>query len=258
MLAPKIKMTFLGSGSAFTVGTDNYQSNILLDDGQGNTLLIDCGPDVRFSLHDLNLSYQDINHVYISHLHADHIGGLEWFGLNKFFDPTCSRPKMFISEKLVDDLWNHSLSGGMRTLQNKKVSLEVFFDVNKVLKVNKFSWAGYDFELVPVLHIEYDEEIMPCFGLMMKINQHKIFFTSDCQYAPDRMLKYYEQADIIFHDCEILEKRTGVHAHFADLSKLPKKIKAKMWLYHYNPVSKPDYKSAGFLGFVKKHQVFEF
>ena len=45
------KLTFLGSGSAFTLGDANYQSNILLQKNF-DTMLIDAGGDLRFSLNE--------------------------------------------------------------------------------------------------------------------------------------------------------------------------------------------------------------
>jgi ribonuclease BN (tRNA processing enzyme) len=44
-----LKMVFLGSGSAFTVGFQNYQSNVLFELDK-DTLLIDAGTDIRHSL----------------------------------------------------------------------------------------------------------------------------------------------------------------------------------------------------------------
>lgn len=38
-----MNLTFLGSGSAFT--TENYQSNIIIDNA-GKKLLFDCGSDI--------------------------------------------------------------------------------------------------------------------------------------------------------------------------------------------------------------------
>ena len=56
---------------------------MILESEDGSKLLIDCGTDARHSLHELGLSYKDIEHVYISHLHADHAGGLEWLGFSR-------------------------------------------------------------------------------------------------------------------------------------------------------------------------------
>ena len=69
-------------------------------------------------------------------------------------------------------------------------------------------------------------------------------------------MDYYKIADIIFHDCETADKKSGVHAHYSDLVLVEKKLKKKMWLYHYNSGVLPNAKADGFLGFVEKGQVF--
>ncbi|MGL5034855.1 MAG: MBL fold metallo-hydrolase, partial [Microcystaceae cyanobacterium] len=60
-----MQLLFLGSGSAFTLCSDNFQSNMLFISESGRKLLIDCGTDIRFSLHKAGLSYQDITDIYI-------------------------------------------------------------------------------------------------------------------------------------------------------------------------------------------------
>lgn len=72
----------LGTGSAFTMG--NWQTNFLIS-RNGKFLLIDCGSDIRWSMDMIGLSFKDIDAVYISHAHADHIGGLEWLGFTRYF-----------------------------------------------------------------------------------------------------------------------------------------------------------------------------
>ena len=99
-----MRLIFLGSGSAFTLGEDNYQSNMLVDDSSGNCLLVDCGSDARHSLFAQGYSYKNIHSVFISHLHADHVGGLEWLALTSYYDADCKRPVLYISECLIDDL----------------------------------------------------------------------------------------------------------------------------------------------------------
>ena len=73
-----MRLIFLGTGSAFTL--ENYQSNMLVEAQEG-LLLIDCGGDARHSLARRGWTALDITDIYISHLHADHIGGLEWLGI---------------------------------------------------------------------------------------------------------------------------------------------------------------------------------
>lgn len=108
-----MKLLFLGAGSGIGTDFENFQSNMLLLTDSGKKLLIDCGTDIRFSLTKLGYHSQDIDAVYISHLHADHIGGIEWFAFQrKFASQPNQKPHLIIHEHLVDLLWNSSLSGG--------------------------------------------------------------------------------------------------------------------------------------------------
>src|SRR5262249_33749707 len=151
-------------GSAFTVG-DNYQSNVLLQAGD-DSLLIDAGGDLRFGLYSVGLSHLDVKNVYISHLHNDHIGGLEYLALATYFDECCQKkPGLYLSDKIVGDLWNNSLSGGLRTIQTKLATLDTYFDVHPTKQYETFNWASIEFNLVQMVHIISEYVLMPCYGL---------------------------------------------------------------------------------------------
>lgn len=254
----RLKMTFLGSGSAFSVGPENFHSNILLQ-LENDTLLLDAGSDLRHSLRDQKLSHLDIKNVYISHLHGDHAGGLEWLALSTYFDPQYKgRPNLFVSEQIIDDLWNKTLSGGLSTIENKRPAIDIYFNPLSIKDKGSFFWHGIEFKLIKTIHYCSDFKLMPTYGLIFSCNKVKILFTADTQNTPDHLTSYYEEADIIFHDCETSSNKSTVHAHYSELKLLPEPIKNKMWLYHYNPGALPDALKDGFLGFVGKGQSFFF
>ena len=253
-----MKFLFLGTGSAFTVG-DNFQSNMLLIADDGAVFLIDCGGDVRHSLHQHQYTHKAINNVYISHLHADHIGGMEWLGFSRKFDPTCRLPNLFISDDLVEPLWDHALSAGMRSLKESDSQLTSYFDVQSVaMDKRQFHWAGVEFTLVQTEHVYDNGKPVPCYGLFFTYQNTRIFLSTDSQYTPDRFSEYFSKADVIFHDCETGLFKSGVHAHFDELCQLPPAIKQKMWLYHYQPGTLPDAVKVGFKGFAQPGQVIDF
>jgi ribonuclease BN (tRNA processing enzyme) len=253
-----MKLIFLGSGSAFTVGDDNYHSNMILTDGKGKNILIDCGSDARLSTYEQGYTHRDITDAYISHLHADHAGGLEWLAFATKFDPACKKPNLYISETLVDDLWNHVLSGGLRSIQSTIANLNTYFNVYPVKKNGSFIWEGINFQLIQTVHIMNGFCIVPSFGLLFHIGHTCILITADTQFFPNQMMAFYQMADIIFHDCETKENASGVHSKYEELCTLDSDIKAKMWLYHYNPGPLPDAVKDGFRGFIKKGQEFAF
>ncbi|MEA5619382.1 MBL fold metallo-hydrolase [Cronbergia sp. UHCC 0137] len=249
---------FLGSGSAFTVGADNFQSNMLIVTEQNHKLLIDCGTDIRFSLHKAGLSHLDVTDIYISHLHSDHVGGLEYIAFSTLFDPKCKKPHLYLSKDVANDLWNRTLSGGLMSLDGDIASLETFFEPHKIDHQGYFVWEGIHFKLVKVIHVNNGYFIMPSYGLFFTLAGVKIFLSTDTQLCIPQNGEFYEQADIIFHDCETSLYQTPVHANYEQLSTLPEKIRTKMWLYGYQPGNLPDAKKDGFCGFVKCGQVFEF
>lgn len=253
-----MKLIFLGSGSAFTVGADNFQSNMLLISEQGNKLLIDCGTDIRFSLYEAGFSYLDITNIYISHSHSDHVGGLEYVGLSTRFDPRCNKPNLYLSQDIASQLWDKTLSGGMRMIEGAIANLNTFFDINRIKPNGQFTWENIQFNLVKVIHVDSGCSIMPTYGLFFEIAKTKVFLTADTKFCLDITEEYYQRADILFQDCEITQFSTPVHAHYQQLLTLPKQIRNKMWLYGYQPGPLPDAEKDGFRGFVKRGQTFEF
>lgn len=252
-----MKLIFLGTGSAFTIGDGNYQSNLLLESDTGKRLLIDCGSDARHGLYEQGFTYKDIHDVYISHLHADHVGGLEWLALTTKYDPECHQVCLHLGEPLISMLWNGVLSGGLNPC-GENIDLLDFFAVESIPPNGKFVWENIQFQIVPTFHIACKERAMPSYGLFIRSSSKAIFITTDTQLSLRQHQEWYHQADIIFQDCETSDKKSGVHAHYSELIALDSKIKQKMWLYHYQPGPLPDAKADGFCGFVKKGQSFYF
>ena len=252
-----MKLLFLGSGSAHTVGAENFQSNMVLFADSGRRLLIDCGSDIRWSLANQGLSHLDVTDIYISHLHADHIGGLEYVGFQTKFDPRCERPRLYVEESLAGPLWDHALRGGMGIISGMETELDTFFDVRIVTANQSFEWEGMRLEPVPAVHVSGVIATVHSYGLLIEFNGHRTFLTTDTQFTPSLLSSHYACADVIFHDCEIGPVLTGVHAHYKDLERLPASVRAKTWLYGYEPGVLPNAAASGFRGFVQVGQSFE-
>ncbi|MEK6833193.1 MAG: MBL fold metallo-hydrolase [Nanoarchaeota archaeon] len=253
-----MKIQFIGCGSAFTT-KDYYQSNIIIHSDDNKKLLIDCGSDARFALNELGFSAKDLDSVFISHLHADHIGGLEWLAFCTYF-AKLPRPKLYCNDKLMHELWDFSLKGGLESIQGKVVTLTEYFDCNPIANNEYFVWEGIKFTPVQTVHVMAGYYIKYSYGLLInKINgTEKIFITTDTQHCPSSIRDFYHYSKVIFHDCETSPYPSGVHANYDELNTLSVETKNKMWLYHYNPAPKQNPIKDGFLGFVTKGQIFEF
>jgi ribonuclease BN (tRNA processing enzyme) len=231
---------------------------MIITAGSGAKILVDCGSDVKYSLTECKINPSDIDAVYISHLHADHIGGLEWLVLNTYFGGENKRPKLFCEEKLQPKLWNNSLKGGLECIGNKCMELSDYFDCHPLAESAGFNWQGIQFELVKMPHVMGKGCNMYSYGLLAATaDRNKSFFIStDTQFQPDLIERIADKASLIFHDCETSAVKSTVHAHYEQLLTLPASVKNKMWLYHYQRDSKYNPHQDGFLGFVLKGQEF--
>lgn len=249
-----MKLLFLGVSSALSVGRNKFQSNMLLESDSGKKLLIDCGGDIRHSLYAQGYRHEDIHAVYISHLHSDHVGGLEWLGFAKHFIER-SRPELYISADQASTLWRNVLSGGMSSLESQKATLRTFFNVKKINQL-QFDWEDISFHLVKTYHAFNKHTLLPSYGLLFKQNSKHFFVSSDTRLHLDSLMPVFEKADMIFQDCETSVTASGQHARYEELCQLPPAIKNKMWLYDYNDGTLPDAEKDGFLGLVKQGQHF--
>ena len=269
----KISIFFLGTGSAFS--KKNYQTNFIII--KGNThLLVDCGTTSPKALTQLKSNVMNIKNYYITHSHADHIGGLEEVMLCYRYiqnpELTNKKPKIIINKHYKKLLWNFSLKGGnafSETKNGKPLEFEDFWDVLELKKLKGFkreTW-GYQFENldlkmprtchIPDQGASWKDSIWST-GIII---DEKIFISSDTKYDPDLIFEYDKKykIEIIFHDCQLFPG--GIHANLEELKNLPKNIKSKMILMHYGD-NIDDYlnkiKQYGFHSIAKKNVFYDF
>lgn len=240
----QMNLKFLGVGGFFskTLG----HSNLILRADNGQQMLIDAG----FRIADTDCPVVDLDAVYISHMHGDHAGGLEWIALARYFS-TDRKIKLFSEQSLIPQIWQ-MLSPSLRLMTHRKfkwppcdMGIEDYFECHPV--TSEFAWEGCQFKLARTDHIGYS------YGLIINTGKNVVYFSSDSKIQPFLP----EEVSIIFHDCETMQPPSGVHAHYDDLRLLPSHMKSKMWLYHYSDGEKPNPKSDGFAGFVEVGQSFE-
>jgi ribonuclease BN (tRNA processing enzyme) len=256
-----MKITALGIGSAFAI-YPNFQSNFLIEK-DGKKLLVDAGSDVRHALNAQNLSYRDIDAVYISHLHTDHAGGIEYLAFCSYFDPTKNKIDLYGHYDVLTQGWENTWSGGLASIQGRRVVLDDYFCCSRLSDNGSFIWQGIEFFIVQTVHIMNGYAIVPSYGLIFKdpdsLETKTIYMTSDTQFNPNQIRDFYNKADVIIQDCETAPYKSGVHAHITELQTLAPEIKAKMCLTHYQPnlIKNEEVKEMGFLGLCQPGIIYD-
>lgn len=262
-----MKLQFIGVGGAFAP-ISKGNSNMMFTSDSGKKMILDCGTTFAYIYRDeMKLDFKDIDAIYISHLHGDHVGHLELLAFSRYFIPkkddkgNIIRPKLYCVPELMQELWETTLKGGLESIEGKVMNLTDYFECIPVQINTRFEWEGYYFYPVQTIHVMSGYKFKNSYGLAIQKqdaqNRYSAFITTDTQFCPYQLNHFYIAADIIFNDCETspVQFKSHVHAHYEDLNTLSPDIKAKMWLYHYG--EKRDADKDGFAGFVEKGQIFE-
>jgi len=221
-----------------------FNNNAMVRTAQGN-LLLDCGYTIKPALFAQGLTLQDVDAVVITHVHADHVFGLERLaneGRYKFK----RKVRLYLHPALYDELWNQTLRGCLGRNGEGQCELADYFDLHWI-ENEQFSYAGNHYRLHAVSHTP----TKPCFGI--EINQ-QLFYSGDTLVVPELLQQL--EVQWIFHDCTLTDWNP-VHAPLPSLLQTyPASLRKRMFLMSYED-HWPQYASLvaqEFAGFARQGQ----
>jgi ribonuclease BN (tRNA processing enzyme) len=95
-----MRLTIIGCGDAFGAG-GRLQTSFHVRSAR-STFLIDCGTSTLIGMRRLGLDPNDIDAVFVSHLHGDHFGGLPWFLIDGQYVGKRRRPLMVTGPRGIE------------------------------------------------------------------------------------------------------------------------------------------------------------
>lgn len=248
-----LSIQMIGTGSAFS---KTYYNNNALVTVKGFALLVDCGSMAPRALYALKKDFTSIDGVLITHIHADHVGGLEELAFLYKYTYKKKLP-LFITEDLKDALWENTLKGGLEDPESRLNHLTDYFDV-VIMQANQPYQISdaLSVELIKTNHIPGK----PSYSLFL--NKY-LFYSADMQFMPNFLIDEVVSArgcQYILHDCQLRDP-AHVHATLTQLLTLPDDIQEKIMLMHYGDdnADMNQYKDkVGKMQFMEQQTVYDF
>ena len=211
-------LRFLGVGNA-RASELGSASAVVERDGQP-WLLIDCGPR---TLDDFAAAYgvELPEAVFITHLHLDHIGGVEQLFYRGYFTRR-GQIRVFVPVDLMPAL-HAKLANSPFLLSEGGAN---FWEAFRLVPVGDWFWLdGLLFSVFPVRHSGH----RAAFGLALA---GSFFYSSDTRPIPEVIAHFARYGEPVFHDCGL--HPSPAHTGLPDvLREYPQEVLRRLVAYHY-------------------------
>jgi ribonuclease BN (tRNA processing enzyme) len=218
----------LGVGDAFSAV--HYSSSFALR-AEGRWLLVDCPHPIRKMMREasaragVELDLGLIEAAALTHLHADHVSGMEGYGFFSRF-ALGRRARIAAHHAVVRRLWDGHLAAGMEQLADAsgavvRKGFEDYFELIALDHSRPVRVGPFEIECRRTLHH------LPTTALRVRAAGRAIGFSADTSFDPG-LVAWLAEADLFVH-----EAGPGIHTPVERLAELPAAIRARMRLAHF-------------------------
>ena len=209
-----VRVKFLGCGDAFGSG-GRFNTCFLVDRGE-SSFLIDCGASAMISIRHFGVDPNCISAILLSHLHADHFGGL---------------PSFILDAQLVSRRTHPLLVAGPKGLNARFLALmEAHFPGSTNVE-RKFPVELIEIEPDVAARISTELQVKgfavvhpsgtPSLALRIECEGKTIAYTGDTEWV-DTLLAAGRNADLLIAEAYTYERKVRFHLNYAALrEKLP-------------------------------------
>jgi ribonuclease BN (tRNA processing enzyme) len=198
-------LQFVGCGDAFGSGGRFNTCFHLV--GRDINALIDCGATSVVGLNKLAINRNDINTIFITHFHADHIGGLPFFILESNYVLKRQRALTVAGPPGLKSRYGDI----METAFPGSTTVEWSFPLTlREMEIGRRSDIG-NVRITP-FHVMHDDRAGPCLGFRIEAEGKVIAFSGDTQWT-DTVADIGRDADLFI--CEAYTRDKPVATHMA-------------------------------------------
>jgi ribonuclease BN (tRNA processing enzyme) len=187
---------------------------------RASTFLIDCGVTTLIGMRRLGFQPNDINTIFVSHLHGDHFGGLPWFLVDALYVSNRTRPLIVTGPKGIEARFLTAAEALYPNITTTKRGFELSF-------VEYEEQVPLEVGGVTVMPFEVRHPSgAPPYALRFAIDGKVVAFTGDTGWV-DVLCEVAQGADLFISECFQYDVVLPIHLDYATIDANYRRLGAK-------------------------------
>jgi ribonuclease Z len=196
--AEYLEITLLGTGTP-KPDAQRFGASTVIEAG-GRFFLFDVGRGASIRLQQSDIPIQKINHVFLTHLHSDHLGGFSDLWLTSWIWQR-QQPLQVYGPKGASKFAEYSYKAHIQDInfraENTGLSKHTAELNTKEIHDNE---VVYDQDGVRVIAFLVDHKVVtPAFGYRLEYGNRAVVISGDTTYS-ESLIKHAQGADVLIHE----------------------------------------------------------
>lgn len=205
-----MEITILGSGDAFS-NDGRLQSSYHVAHN-GNTFLLDCGSTIMVAIHTYSIDPNKISHIFLSHLHGDHIGGIPFFLLDAQWNSNRKTPLEITGPKGTQAKILQLMECFYEGINISELNFNVIFKEYATHATKEFD--AFTLKPFEVTHSDYSNP----HGLRFEFTDKILAYTGDSSWN-NNLVPLLRNADVAICECCTQNTELPNHMNYNTLLK---------------------------------------
>jgi ribonuclease BN (tRNA processing enzyme) len=213
-----MRVTIIGCGDAFGAG-GRLQTSFQVQ-AATSTFLIDCGATSLIGMRRLGIQPNDIDTVFVSHLHGDHFGGLPWLLVDALYVSNRTRPLVVAGPKGIAARFQTAAEALYPDITRAKRGFELSFieyRERKPLEIGGITVVPFE-----VKH----PSGAPPYALRFELEGKVLAFTGDTGWV-EALCEVARGADLFISECFQYDLKLPIHLDYLTIDANYQRLGAK-------------------------------
>ncbi len=219
-----MRLTFLGSGDAF--GSGGRFNTCFYVEADGTNFLVDCGASSLIAMKQCGVDPNAVDTILVTHLYADHFGGLPYLLLDAQFNAKRTRPLTVAGppglRARLPEAMEVMFPGSSKTVPKFALTV-VELAARTPAQVNGLGVTPYEVN---------NDGLAPFFAYRVEVDGKVLAYSGDAEWRDD-LIDAGQDADLFICEAYFREKRVPMHLDLKTLeARLPEIRPKRLILTH--------------------------